>query len=306
MKVMKSRKHSPKTPSKKAAAEPKYCAVLANMFRSAWRASRYAFLAGAGIWLPKADAATLINLDVTTLPLGPASTLTNTGTLGLAGNFNSSGAVVPGVSNIDGVSAVAMLNLAGNAGPDNQYIGPATPAALGGANPRTIEAWIFDPGPGVTAQAQPQIQFEKTILSFGRRFVPNGNFVLEHGRSTDIGAVSTGAIETEALGGIGWGGEQNVLTNNWTYIVATYDGQTLSVYSDGVLRNSETYAPYVNAIKTALRSSDSSTNTFLRIARQSIDNAGATPSGQGIGPFYLGRLRVQDTNMTAAQVLAQF
>ena len=35
---------------------------------------------------------------------------------------------------------------------------------------------------------------------------------------------------------------------------ATYDGQVLSVYSDGVLRNSEKYAPYVKAVNTALRS----------------------------------------------------
>ena len=270
------------------------------------RLSPYAFVAGAGIWLPKADAATLVNLDVTSAanyPIGSAAaTITNTGSL--VGDFVSSGLIVPGISNIDGVGAVAMLDVAGTAGTGGQqYQGPATPAALGGAGKRTIEAWIFDPGPAITPI--PNYQFEKTIFSMGRR-VTTGNFVLEHGLGEDVGAVSVATEQNTALGSIGWNGYKNVVTNNWTYIVATYDGLTLSVYADGVLKNSETYAPYVNAVNTALKSSNGSTNTFMRIARQSIDNTGATQSGQGVGPFYLGRLRVQDTNMTAAQVLTQY
>jgi hypothetical protein len=266
--------------------------------------SALVFVASLGIWLPKADAATLVNLDVTGYPLGPANALTNTGTV--PGDFVSVGAIVPGVSNIDGIHGVGMLDVAGTAsgaGVGQQYQGPATPTAVGGANPRTIEAWIFDPGPRITGQNQ--IQFEKTIFSMGRR-VAGGNFVLEHGYSEDVGAVSTAIEQSTALGSIGWNGDSNIVTNNWTYLAATYDGQTLSVYSDGVLRNSENYATNLQVINTALRSSDNSTRTLMRIARQSIDNVSATASGQGIGPFYLGRLRVQDTYMTSAQVLAQY
>src|SRR2546428_13735943 len=47
--VMKSRQDSPRTSSKKAVAKPTYSAVLTDIIRSAWRASRYAFVAGAGI-----------------------------------------------------------------------------------------------------------------------------------------------------------------------------------------------------------------------------------------------------------------
>lgn len=278
---------------------------LSDVLRAGRRLSPYAFMAtAAGIWLPKAEAATLVNLDVTGYPLGPATTITNTGTL--VGDFTSVGAIVPGVSNVAGINAVAMLDIAGTAGGGGQqYLGPATPAALGGAGKRTIEAWIFDPGPRLNGAATPNYQFEKTIFSFGRR-VAGGNFALEHGIGEDVGAVSVATEQNTALGSIGWNGWNNVVTNAWTYIVATYDGQTLSVYADGALKNSETYAPYVKAVNTALRSSDNSTNTFMRIARQSIDNAAASQSGAGIGPFYLGRLRVQDTNMTAAQVLAQY
>jgi hypothetical protein len=268
--------------------------------------SAFVCVASLGIWLPRTDAATLVNIDLTRYPLGPTSTLTNTGTL--LGDFTSVGTVVPGVSNVDGIHAVAMLDVAGTAGAGGQqYAGPQVPAALGGANKRTVEAWIFDPGGRLNGAATPNYQFEKTIFSFGRRTgsSTNGNFVLEHGISEDIGAVSTSIEQSESLGGIGWNGWNNVTTNNWTYIVATYDGTTLSVYADGLLKNSETYPPYVRAIDTTLVSNgNGNTNTLMRIARQTTDSG--TTSGTGIGPFYLGRLRVQDTNMTAAQVLAQY
>jgi hypothetical protein len=280
--------------------------TFSDVLRASRRLSPYAFMAtAAGIWLPRADAATLVNIDVTGYPLGPATNLFNTGTL--VGDFTSVGAIVPGVSNVAGINAVAMLDVAGTAGGGGQqYQGPATPAALGGAGKRTIEAWIFDPATNrLNGAATANYQFEKTIFSMGRR-VTGGNFVLEHGIGEDVGAVSVSTEQNTALGNIGWNGWNNVVLNSWTYIVATYDGLTLSVYADGALKNSETYMPYVKAVNTALRSTDGSTNTLMRIARQSIDNNGATASGQGIGPFYLGRLRVQDTNMTAAQVLSQY
>src|SRR5882724_2642514 len=144
MKVMKSRKHSPKTQSKKAATEPKYSAVLTDMFRSAWRASRYAFLAGAGIWLPRAEAATLINLDATSAanyPQGPINTWTNTGTV--IGDFTNNTATLPVVTNINGIECIYFDGTGGGGGAS--MIGPNTPASVGGNKPRTIEAWIFDP-----------------------------------------------------------------------------------------------------------------------------------------------------------------
>ena len=306
MKLRNLKSVLPRKTRKAAAAIKNFSDVL----RSARRVSPYALAAtAAGVWLPRADAATLVNIDVTGLPLGPAPTLSNTGTY--PGDFVSSGTVVPVVTNIDGIKAVGLTDLAGSdpgaaTGTGQQYLGPATPAALGGAGKRTIEAWIFDPGPRFTTVAAPNVYFEKTIFSMGRRLA-GGNFVLEHGLGEDLGAVSTATEQNTALGSIGWGGDTNVVTNAWTYIVATYDGQTLSVYADGQLKNSETYPPFANVINTALRSIDNSTNTSMRIARQTLNGSNiAAASGAGIGPFYLGRLRVQDTNMTAAQVLAQY
>ena len=64
--------------------------------------------------------------------------------------------------------------------------------------------------------------------------------------------------------GMCWADSDNRITVTGT----SYDGLTLSVYADGVLKNSETYPPFVKAVNTVLRSSDSSTNTLMRIARQ--------------------------------------
>src|SRR5215469_11119142 len=98
---------------KKAAAAMKN---FSEVLRATRRVSPYALAAtAAGIWLPKADAATLVNLDVTSAanyPIGSTpTTITNTGSL--IGDFVSSGAIVAGVSNIDGVGAVAMLDVPG-------------------------------------------------------------------------------------------------------------------------------------------------------------------------------------------------
>src|SRR5438874_12289304 len=86
--------------------------TFSEVLRASRRFSPYAFAATAGVWLPQfSDAATLVNLDVTGYTLGPANTLTNTGTW--PGDFNSVGAIVPGISNVDGIHAVGMLDVAG-------------------------------------------------------------------------------------------------------------------------------------------------------------------------------------------------
>src|SRR5262249_44559613 len=149
MKVMKSRKHSPKTQSKKA-AQLTYSSVLSDMFRSAWRASGYAFAAGAGIWLPRAEAATLISLDATTgyNTSGPLATWTNTGTA--VGDFTVPvGSATPIATNVDKVACILFTgtNAAAGQGAGMSYVGPVAPIAVCSNNPRTFEAWIWDPKP---------------------------------------------------------------------------------------------------------------------------------------------------------------
>ena len=290
MKVKKFKKAASKTTQK--------VRTYSDVIRAARRGSAYAFAAGLGIWLPRTQAATLINLDSTSLPTGPLNTWANTGTV--SGDFVSAGDTIPEVVTVDGVKAVALTNAPGTAGAaGTQYIGPATTAAVAGRSPRTVEAWIFDP--------EPTNQIEKAIFSFGRRVNP-GNFALEHGASRDEGAVNTATANQPSAsnagnggGDIGWNGTQNIVLGRWTYIAATYDGTELRVYSDGKLSNSK-----VAILDTALRSQDGSTNVFFRVGRQSINNAAASVSGVGVGPFYVSRIRVADTNLTEAQILANF
>src|ERR1043165_6113434 len=102
---------------------------FSDALRAATRGSAYAFAASLGIWLPRTEAATLVNLDATGLnpvdfPSG-LTTWTNTGTI--VGDFVSSGDVVPPVLTIDGVNAVGLTNAIGTAAGafGTQYYGPA-------------------------------------------------------------------------------------------------------------------------------------------------------------------------------------
>ena len=117
---MKSTSFKKKSPPKATSITKSFSRIL----RAGKRYSPYAFAAGAGIWLPRADAATLVNVDVTGYPLGAASTLVNTGTL--PGDFASVGATVPVVTSIDGVNAVGGTIMTGAIDCSRPYISCAT------------------------------------------------------------------------------------------------------------------------------------------------------------------------------------
>src|SRR5688572_2626837 len=68
-------------------AKPNKTSILTDALRTARRGSAYAFVAGLGIWLPRAEDATLINLNATPLPVGPLTTWTNSGTV--VGDFTA-------------------------------------------------------------------------------------------------------------------------------------------------------------------------------------------------------------------------
>src|SRR5262245_26173235 len=135
-----------KTLKKRATANKNNVRRFSSALRTARRGSAYAFVAGLGVWLPRGEAATLINLDATGLSPGPLATWVNTGTT--AGNFTSDGNVTPEVTTIDGVRCVGLTNAA-NVGAGNlgtHYLGPPTGAAVSNGLPKTVEAWIYDPG----------------------------------------------------------------------------------------------------------------------------------------------------------------
>ena len=91
---MKSKILKSKTRAKQASARRSISDVLG----SARRGSAYAFAAGLGIWLPKAEAAILINLDAATHPLGALNVWTNTGSL--PGDFTVPGGATSTPTNV--------------------------------------------------------------------------------------------------------------------------------------------------------------------------------------------------------------
>src|SRR6185436_11018366 len=122
------------------------------------RNSAFVFVACLGIWMPKAYAAKLVDLDATQLALGPLATWTNT--VAATGNFAvPTGAATPAVTNVDGVKGVAFL---GGGAAGTHYFGPIVPAQLNGAGTRTVEAWIHNPTP----------QGEEVVFTWGARNTP--------------------------------------------------------------------------------------------------------------------------------------
>src|ERR1043166_4744526 len=104
--------------------------------------SVYVFAAFVGLWLPKSYSAVLVDLDSTALPEGPLATWKNNGTT--PGDFTSAGSIVPNVTNVLGVKGISFLASPGGTN-GTHYIGPVAPAEVVRGNPRTIEAWVYNP-----------------------------------------------------------------------------------------------------------------------------------------------------------------
>jgi len=249
------------------------------------RRSAFVFVASLGIWLPRIHGATLVDLDATALPEGPLATWTNAGTV--VGNFTvPTGATVPAVTNAAGIKGIGFLATGGGAG-GTQYLGPIAPPEVTGGNPRTIDAWVYNPNG----------QGEETVFAWGRRGGgPDGsNFSFGHGTDAAFGA--------NALWGapdIGWNGKMAL--NRWTYIAYTWDGTTSSVYMDGELVNSEATTPPVNTWE--VDNTLAANPLPFRVARQNAANG--TVDGAGVGQITIARIRVQDASLDAAGIKAKF
>lgn len=222
----------------------------------------------------------LVLLDATTQAAGPLQAWPNAGAIG--GDFTSPTTAVPQVSRVQGVNAVTFN------GTSHYYTGPGAPAFVTGNASRTVEAWILNP---VAAD-------EETIFSWGRRGGPAGsNNSFNHGVHPDWGAVGIwGAPD------IGWGGTENVKQGQWTYVVFTYDGtaQTTTVYSDGVMANTEQLTAPLNthAVDTLGRPLP------FRVAAQSEANGNVT--GGLRGSMSIAEVKVYDRVLDAATIANNF
>src|SRR6266566_1790164 len=245
--------------------------------------SAFVFVTCLGIWLPKTYGAKLIDLDATQLSLGPLTNWTNTGSV--AGDFVSSGDVVPSVNTVDGAKAVQFVGGTGG-GVGTHYLGPIAPPAVTGNGNRTVEAWVWD----ATADSLP----EKAVLGWGRRGADALNNSFGHGTDPNFGAVGHWGADDTAYNG-------HVVFDRWTYVVYSFNStnNTDYVYVDGQLANIHTLPLPLNTASV-----DTGGNPLhFRVARQNT-GAGAA-SGVGVGTITVAKIRVHDTVMDLAAVRAQ-
>ena len=234
---------------------------------------------------PQSFGALLVDLDATTLGEGPLATWTNKGSV--PGDFASAGPVVPQVKTVDGAKGVAFQG--GTTGANGtHYLGPAAPDAVTGRNARTIEAWVHNPSS----------QDEETIFSWGRRGGPDGsNNSFNHGLNASYGAIGHWGTPD-----VGWLGQ--VVTNNWTHVVYTYDSaeQTTVVYADGVEANLELHGAGLNT--WGVDNTPAAQPLPFRVGSQTDANGSATTALRG--SMSIARIRVHDRALAADAILAKY
>jgi hypothetical protein len=222
-------------------------------------------------------AVAVVDLDATGLSLGPLASWPNLGALG--GVFYADDQV-PAVDNSHGVKAISFDGI------NHLYTGPGVPTFLTGNSRRTVEAWLYNPD---TAP-------EETIFAWASRGGPDGsNCSFNHGTDATFGAVGHWGAGPD----IGWAG--NISAARWTFVVYTYDPdtQTVAVYRDGLLANSET-----NIVLNTHRVGALGNALPFRVASQNEMSGAATPNLRG--SMTIAKIRVYDDTLTDAEIAAQY
>jgi len=158
------------------------------------------------------------------------------------GNWSNSGALgglftaqgTPQPLNLYGVPAVLFDG-------SDAFRGPVIPASMTGAGTRTIEVWAY----------QGWARGEETLVAWGRRGGGDStNESFNWGADREWGAHGGWGANAD----LGWNqvpgnnpGSARDTTNmptigSWHHLVYTYDGSTMSVYDNGVLKNSQAVA----------------------------------------------------------------
>ena len=109
------------------------------------------------------------------------------------------------------------------------FSGPLCPDSLGGANPRTIEAWVY------------RVANQGTIFDISRQYTgaaSDGQFSFTAWDSWAIRDWQTVTGDNDA-GSHGYG--QTVPQGQWVHLAVTYDGTTLTPYVNGVAGATKTY-----------------------------------------------------------------
>jgi hypothetical protein len=228
--------------------------------------------------LASADAAVVVNLDATSLPLGSLPVWDNLVSDDPGRDFTRNAAGTAAVVNAPGATPVRSVLLNGGA---NFYVGPEAPEGIAGSGQRSVEAWVLNPA----------LADEETIIGWGRRGGPDAtNFSFNYGANATYGAVGH-------WGGADMGWNGNPTANLWHHLVYTYDGSTVRLYADGTLRNS---AP--RTLSTHYRNPASALLKFV-VGGQNDANGNPVVTNSGI---YLARVRVHDAVLSPGEIAASY
>jgi hypothetical protein len=226
----------------------------------------------------------LVNVDAVSLPFGPLTSITNSGTLGGVFEARGGAAAIPTIGQPNSNATVGIVFDGGDYLQHVDAPGGAlvmAPATLVGISPTTtIEAWILNPA----------VPDEETIVSWGYRGGPEGsNMSFLYGSNPSYGAV--GHWGAPDLGWNNGGGAPQ--PNVWHHLVYTFDGTTQSVYVDGALTNSEAVVLNTHA------------GTAINIGAQYDDSAGVVTAGLRASST-IARLRIHSEALTTEQVAGNY
>jgi hypothetical protein len=166
--------------------------------------------------------------------------------------------------------------------------GPLCPASLGGANPKTIEAWVYQPS-NANGDAQ-------TIIDLSRQGGP------DHTNFAFCNSLYNRSIWAPPYVE-GWNASNAIRSGKWAHLVASYDGATVNLYVNGAPDKagiSHTFATEAGGSISIgmMRFKGDGPNT----TPHSTDNADGWNAYRG----YLGAIRVYDEARTASQVSTDY
>ena len=177
----------------------------------------------------------------------------------------------PTVGDVDGTTAVTFD------GGSVYQMDTETPPTLTGVDPsRSIEVWVYNP----------TIDGEENMVAWGHRGEPCGS---------SMGFNFAGLAVTHWCHDLGWDPAPPAAA--WTHLAYSLDGSTLSIYENGVIKNSRGFNPGLLVTHEPSR---------ITIAAQ-LENDGMTPASANFrGTLSIAQVRVHGGALDAAQVLNNF
>lgn len=229
-----------------------------------------------------------INVDATGLTGANGTAvndITNSGSLG--GYFEGTGIYLTNSAGVEGLGFPGGSGTSGYMQLKNTIGGSLIPPASGlyGAQATySIEVWVLNP----------QVAGDESMIAWGARNT-GLNAAFEYGTGGSGGFQHNGTGNDIQWDSLPSGGGGAPLNGHWHLLTYTCDGSTQRLYSDGVLVNSQSIGSY-----------NTTNSAGLALGAQWSSTGQAISSSPGYASLVLGRVRVHDNVLTAAQALNNF